>query len=165
LELTALNPFYWEWQEDLCATATYELWHGLSVGAGYSDTSVRHYRGDDQFTYLQYRCRAAEALVQYNLSPGWGLKFSAVAAYAPYTAFAAYVNSNVPADYPAVHASDTAGTGTRWRGSVQGSYRFPWGLGVELVYEQGFADFLSPSNAEEFSLSFGHLSGFLALAF
>jgi hypothetical protein len=165
LDITSMNPFYWEWQEALTLTAAYTLWRGLSVGVGYSDTSVRHYRGDDQFTYLQYRTRAAEVLANYLAYQGNGWEFSATAAYAPYAAFAAYVNSNVPAAYPSVTELDTAGTGTRWRGSLQGAYRFPWGLGVELVYEQGFTRFLSPSHAEEFSLNYGRFSGYLVMAF
>ncbi|NTV52867.1 MAG: hypothetical protein HGA76_07650 [Candidatus Firestonebacteria bacterium] len=162
---TALDTFYWERQANVSASLVYEVWAGVSVGAGYADTSVRHYRGDDQFTYLQYRTRTLEALLQYSLHPTCELAFSATAAYAPYAVLEVHVNSNVPENYPAVHALDLAGGGTRWRGSLQGIYRFPWGLGVDLVYEQGFARFSAPGPAEEVTLRFGRLSGYLVMAF
>jgi hypothetical protein len=165
LEQTSLNPFFWEWQEDLAATVSYEVWRGLSLGAGYADTSVRHYRGNDQFTYLQYRTRAFEVLANYMIFQGLGLAFSAEAAYAPYSVFEAYLNSNLPDIYPTVHRLDMAGTGTRWRGALQGSYHFPRGLSVNLIYDQGFARFPAPAQAEEFSLGWGRLSGYLEVAF
>jgi hypothetical protein len=165
LEQTSLNPFFWAWQEDLAATAAYTLWRGLSLGAGYADTSVRHYRGDDQFTYLQYRTRSAEVIAEYHLDAGRGLVFSAEAAYAPWSVFSAYVNANLPDAYPTVHRLDTAGSGTRWRGALRGACALPWGLSLSLAYEQGFARFPAPSQAQEFSLRWGRLFGYLQAAF
>jgi hypothetical protein len=165
IDTTAMDPFFWGWQQQLDIKASYEVWGGLAVGAGYSGQALRHYRGDDKFTYLQYRTQAYELFARYAFLRVAGIELAASAAYAPYASMEWFQDTNLPDWYPAIQQFDTAGKGTRWHAALQGSYRHPWGWGVDLIYDAGFSRFPEPRDQQEVSLRFGRLAGYLIFPF
>lgn len=168
VDLTPFELYYtWSWQNVLRLEADYEFYHGWSAGLCGSDHQLRHYSGNTQITFLQYRFRELGFCLNYTPVETQDVRIFLTAAYSPWASVETYQDSfffhdrALAVDLP----WDSSGAGVCWRGRVQMQYRDSAGWGVDLLYEAGFARFSQPRNLDDFSLRFGSLTGYFSLWF
>lgn len=157
--------FTWAGQQQLQAEAAWEPLQGWDVLIGYTDHRLRHYNGDGQATYLDYRYHAWTLGLQVTPLQTSSVHLRVAALYSPRTEVAWYQNVNAEAPLTVQGPLDSAATGWSAAGRLQFEYRDSGGWGIDIGYLAGYAPFASPRGLSEISLRYGALTGLFILRF
>jgi hypothetical protein len=161
-----VEPFGWSWQQFYQVEADYFFLSGLGLGARFQNHAFRHYTGDTQFTFLEYRKQTADLLLTYQFFRRPDLVLSLSGAYAPWVKIEIYQNTYIPTDLDTVSLYNSSSLGHEWSGELKMSYRQnQQGWGLDFSYQAGRPGFSQPENLSDFSMFFGRLSGFFWVRF
>jgi hypothetical protein len=158
----SIEPFFWAWQQKIVAEARYEVYAGLAGGLRYRDHDLQHYDGRSQYVFMDYRERAMEFLVSYQVPVLAGLSLRLEAAYAPWCELELFQSFADPYYGLEFYRFQADGRGTRWQGMLAFRYRDSAGWGLTLDYALGRSAF---ATTPAVTVTTGSIAGALILMF
>ncbi|MCK5218488.1 hypothetical protein KAR10_03125 [bacterium] len=159
------EPFQWAWQQRYNVEAGFYFLESMGVGVRLSDHALRHYAGDYDITYLEYRNHAYDLIIKYIPLRSQDLTLELCMAYSPAAYIEVYQNTYVAPEIFAIHTYNSSGRGQRWEGGIQMEYRDSAGWALALLYSFGWAGFSGLPELSEFSMKYGTLTGYFSLRF
>jgi hypothetical protein len=163
----SLDAYYtWAWQQEWQAEADWTFLPGLALAVAYDDHQLRHYNGNGQETFLQYRLDACDLGLQYAVLRTPSVQLRAAVFYAPRVALQWFSDPRLevlPGEV--LGRVDLAATGWRAQGRLQFEYRDSGGWGIDIGYLAGYARFPQPGDLSEITLRQGTLTGCFTFLF